>query len=162
MSSQFASDAPELPDELVTFLMPITNKYLLLPNVTIAEIIHHRVPKQPDDMPTWFLGLLDWRGQKVPMISFEALNDEPFVADNRRQNIAVLNGISNTEKLPFMAMLTQGAPRLLRLNADEVATIEGGETTGPAELMLVSANGEQAVIPNLDTIEKGIIELLQL
>ncbi len=162
MNSQYVSDAEKLPEELVTFLMPITNKYLLLPNVTIAEIIHHRVPKQPDDMPTWFLGMLEWRGQSVPMISFEALNDEPFQADNRRQNIAVLNGINNTDKLPFVAVLTQGAPRLLRLNSEEVATIEGSDTNGPAELMLVSANGEQAIIPNLDYIENGIIELLEL
>ena len=160
MNSPYATDSEPLPEELVTFLMPITNKYLLLPNVTVAEIIHHRVPKQPDDMPTWYLGMLEWRGQKVPMVSFEALNEEPFQAGAQRQNIAVLNGISALEKLPFLAVLTQGAPRLLRITSEEISAIETEDKHGPAELMTVSANGERASIPDLNFIESSILELI--
>ena len=152
--------ADELPAELVTFLMPVTNRYLLLPNVTVAEIIHHRTPAQPDDMPTWFLGDLEWRGQKVPMVSFEALNEEPFQADARRQNIAVLNGISQPQKLPFLAILTQGAPRLMRITPDEIASTNSEERSGPAELMMVSANGESASIPDLNYIESCVLNLM--
>lgn len=154
-----ALQVDELPAELVTFLMPVTKRYLLLPNVTVAEIIHHRAPKQPDDMPTWFLGHLEWRGQQVPMVSFEALNEEPFQADGRRQNIAVLNGISNPEKLPFLAVLTQGAPRLMRITPDEIAAGSSQDRKGPAELMVVSANGETASIPDLNFIENCVIDL---
>jgi len=154
-----AIQVEELPSELVTFLMPVTNRYLLLPNVTVAEIIHHRTPAQPDDMPTWFLGNLEWRGQKVPMVSFEALNEEPFQADGRRQNIAVLNGISNPEKLPFLAVLTQGAPRLMRLTPDEITSGSPQDRKGPAELMVVSANGETASIPDLSFIENCVLDL---
>ncbi|MFK7731348.1 MAG: chemotaxis protein CheW [Pseudomonadales bacterium] len=154
-----ALQVDELPAELVTFLMPVTKRYLLLPNVTVAEIIHHRAPKQPDDMPTWFLGHLEWRGQKVPMVSFEALNEEPFQADGRRQNIAVLNGITDPEKLPFLAVLTQGAPRLMRLTPDEITGDSSQDRKGPAELMVVSANGETASIPDLSFMERSVMEL---
>lgn len=155
-----ALQVDDLPAELVTFLMPVTKRYLLLPNVTVAEIIHHRTPTQPDDMPTWFLGDLEWRGQKVPMVSFEALNEEPFQADGRRQNIAVLNGITQPEKLPFIAVLTQGAPRLMRLTPDEITGDEASQDRkGPAELMVVSANGETASIPDLNFIENCVLDL---
>ncbi len=155
-----ALQADTLPAELVTFLMPVTKRYLLLPNVTVAEIIHHRAPAQPDDMPTWFLGNLEWRGQSVPMVSFEALNEEPFQADGRRQNIAVLNGITNPDKLPFLAVLTQGAPRLMRLTPDEISSDDDAQDRkGPAELMVVSANGETASIPDLNFIENCVIDL---
>lgn len=160
MNSMAAEQLEELPDELVTFLIPVTGKYLLLPNVTIAEIIHYRAPTPPDDAPTWFFGLLDWRGQKVPMVSFEALNEEPFQADERRRNIAVMNG-GDTNTIPFFAILTQGAPRLMRITADEIGTMGATDKQGPAELMRVSANGEPASIPNLNYIETAVLDLLK-
>lgn len=158
--NSLSSPAAETPEEIVTFLMPITGKYLFLPNVTVAEIIHLRAPKQPDDMPNWYLGDIEWRGQKVPMVSFEALNDEPFQTGSRRQNIAVLNGVSDSEKLPFLAVLTQGAPRLLRISAEDIDEISDGRHSGPAELMIATANGEVASIPDMDLIERHIIDLL--
>ncbi len=159
--SSFATDLPkhELPEELITFLIPVTGKYLILPNVTVAEIIHYRTPLSPEDAPTWLLGQLEWRGLKVPMVSFEALNEEPFQAEDKRRNIAILNGINDPEQLPYFALLTQGPPRLLRIGPDEIATNSEDERRGPAETMLASANGEVASIPNLNYIEASIIEL---
>jgi len=139
-----------LPAELVTFLVPTTDKLLLLPNVTIAEILRCQPVAQPDDMPNWYLGLLEWRGRQLPLVSFEALNEEAFQSDQQRQNIAVLNGVSKPQSLPFWALHTQGPPRLLRIAADEIAeNNQEAVKTGPAERMQVATNGELASIPGV-------------
>lgn len=143
--------------ELSTFLIPVTRKYLLLPNVSVAEIISHRLPQPMDDVPTWFLGNLDWRTRQIPLVSFEGLNDEPFQSSSGHRSIAVLNGIGTSVKLPFLAILTQSAPRMMRVSAEELA-VDNQAELGPAELMVVSANGELASIPNLEYIESTILQ----
>lgn len=149
----------ELPDELVTFLIPTTGKLLLLPNVTVAEILRYQAVEQPDDSPNWYLGVMPWRGQDIPLVSFEALNEEPFQAGAARQNIAVLNGISDPQRLPFWALVTQGSPRLLRIEPEEIAALnEAPARTGPAEKLHVSTNGELACIPDLEYIETSILK----
>lgn len=154
-----ASNLQQAVTELSTFLIPVTHKYLLLPNVSIAEIIVHRLPQPMDNVPTWFMGHLDWRTRQIPLVSFEGLNDEPFQASSgqRNCNIAVLNGIGTSEQLPFLALLTQSAPRMMRVSAEELA-VDNQAELGPAELMVVSANGELASIPNLEFIENTILQ----
>lgn len=142
--------------EISTFLIPVTRKYLLLPNVSVAEIISHRLPQPVDDVPTWFLGYLDWRTRRIPLVSFEGLNDEPFQSTSGHRSIAVLNGIGTSENLPFLAVLSHSAPRMMRVSAEELA-VDSQAELGPAELMVVSANGELASIPNLEFIETEIL-----
>ena len=44
-------------------MIPLADTHLLLPNVTIAEILPWRRIKPLADGPKWCLGLLGWRGE---------------------------------------------------------------------------------------------------
>lgn len=145
--------------ELSALLIPVKGKQLLVPNVAVAEIIHYVDPFGMEDVPNWLLGTIEWRNQVLPLVSFEGVNDEPFAARGGPRRVAVFNGISANERLPFYAMLCHGAPRLMRVEAEEIRQ-EAGATLGPAELMLVSVQGETAVIPDLDFIESQVLTLL--
>lgn len=145
--------------QLATLLIPVKGKQLLLPNVSVAEIIHYLYPQPLDDVPTWLLGTIEWRNQVLPMISFEAINDEPFVSHEGPRRIAVFNGMLDERKLPFYAVLTRGVPRLMRLQPEDISR-DDAIPCGPAESMVVSVNGEQAVIPDLEYIENQILRLL--
>ena len=145
--------------ELATLLIPVKGKLLLTPNVTVAEIIYYTEPQAQDDVPTWFLGTIEWRKQITPLISFEAINDEPFAGKSSQRRIAVFNGLEDSEHLPFYAILTQGMPRLMRVEAEEVVA-NREVALGVAESLLVNVNGEAAVIPNLEYIERQILQLL--
>ncbi len=111
-----ASEARELPNDLATLMIPVSNNdYLLLPGVTVAEVIHYEDP-QPvkGKSPDWFLGMLEWRTKQIPLVTYESLNGKSFER-GANIHIAVLNGSEDPDTMPFYAIVTQATPRLLRL-----------------------------------------------
>ena len=67
-------------NELATLLIPMSGEQLVLPNVTVAEIIPYIEPQAHNDKPDWYLGVFNWRNIDVPLVSFETINGES--ADN--------------------------------------------------------------------------------
>lgn len=147
------------PNELATLLVPVNGRQLVLPNVTVAEIIPYLEPQPEDDVPNWFLGTFPWRNIAVPLISFEAINEEPFVSQSRDRRIAVLNGVFDNDRLPFCGIVTEGVPRLMRVMPDEVS-VDDEIAAGPSEVARVLVSGEKAAIPDVDFIQQEIIKLL--
>ncbi len=145
--------------QVATLLIPVGGKQLVLPNVTVAEIIPFAEPIAEDDMPTWYLGRFLWRNTQVPLVSFEAINDEPFATRSYNRRIAILNNVIGDPLLPFCGILTEGLPRLMRLLPDEIANDEEA-IVGPAEIGRVLVNGERASIPNVAYIQQQVLRLL--
>ena len=146
-------------DELATLLIPVNGRQLVLPNVTVAEIIPYVEPQAKDDVPAWHLGEFLWRNIRVPLVSFEAINEDPFVNKSRDRRIAVLNGLVDSERLPFCGIVTEGVPRLMRIMPNEVAVDEDA-VAGIAELDCVLVSGERAAIPDVDFIQQKLLESL--
>lgn len=146
-------------NELAALLIPVNGKQLVLPNVTVAEIIPFVEPRSIDDVPDWYMGTFSWRNSVVPLVSFEAINDEDISSQNKDRRIVVLNGLVDSQRLPFCGLVTEGVPRLMRLMPSEVAVDEELEA-GPSELSRVLVSGERAVIPNVDYIQQQVLQLL--
>ncbi|MFA7554548.1 MAG: chemotaxis protein CheW [Spongiibacteraceae bacterium] len=146
-------------NELATLLIPVRGKQLVLPNVTVAEIIPYTEPQVESDKPGWYLGTVSWRNISVPLVSFEVLNNQMVGSSGRQRRIAVLNGLVDNQKLPFCAIVTEGVPRLMRIMPDEVVTDEES-LVGPAELTSVVVSGERASIPNVDYIQNLVLQVL--
>lgn len=154
MSSEIAQQ-----DEMTKvdgLLIPLHDKQLILPNVTVAEIIPYRAPAQADEGNNWLLGKIEWRNIEIPIISYEALNGGgvPPVEGAR---LAVLNGTSAKRDLPFYAILIQGIPKLTHIHEEDVVAVEAMHS-GPFDEMTVSLFGEQAMIPNLEMIEDELLQ----
>lgn len=145
--------------QIATLLIPVGGKQLVLPNVAVAEIIPFIEPISEDDVPTWYLGRFIWRNTQVPLVSFEAINDEPFASRSHNRRIAILNNVIGDPTLPFCGILTEGLPRLMRLLPDEIANDEES-IVGPAEIGRVLVNGERASIPNVVYIQHQLLRLL--
>lgn len=143
-------------------LIPMNNRQLLLPNVSIAEVVDHDTHLSGDEGPDWLAGYLEWRGLTLPVISYEGANEqEAVIPVAGRGRIAVLNTIGpNHDRLPFLALVTRGIPSQTRLLPEQV---HGGEDAdqGPADLMLVELEGETVWIPNLEYLETLGIEALK-
>ena len=152
-----AATAPEVT-QISTLLIPISGRHLILPNVTVAEIIPFRDPIVDEDVPTWFLGHFEWRASQVPLISFEAINDEPFAGRGYGRRIAILNNVIGDPMLPFCGIVTEGLSRLLRLAAEEIGE-DNDASSGPAEIARVYINGERASIPNVTWIQQQLLRL---
>lgn len=144
---------------IASLYLPVTGNNLVLPNVSVAEIVDYQAPEVVSDKPEWFLGNINWRGVTLPVISYDKLNEvaPPETADNNR--LAVINTIgTDHSKLPFFGIITQGIPSQIKVDKDSIKEIEEDDSKGPADLLKVKVQGDLATIPNLEYIEKMILK----
>lgn len=135
-------------------LVPLHEKQLVLPNVTVAEIIPYREPTTVVGKDNWYLGQLEWRNTDIPVISYEVLNSEDMPPlENTR--LAIINGMDKS--LPFYAILVQGIPKLIHVHEDEIISVEA-VNTGLYDQMAVRVFDENAMIPNLGMIEYELVK----
>lgn len=146
-------------NQIATLLIPVSGKLLVLPNVSVAEVIPWREPVREEDVPTWYLGRIQWRSVDVPVVSFEAINDEPFATQGRNRRIAILNNVTGDPNLPFCGIVTEGLPRLMRVMSDEIVE-DTDSLRGPAEALRVFVSGERAAIPDVGYLQQKVLELL--
>ena len=140
--------------EIPSLLIPMQSHQLLLPTVSVAEMIPYREPQSDplSENHSWYLGRLSWRGINVPMISIEGINGQAIAEPKGTSQVAILNTTGNDMRLPFLAIPTQGIPHLCRVVRDEIS--EDLQTPlGNFEEMHVYVAGEQAVIPDINQIE---------
>ncbi len=143
--------------ELPCLLIPLKGRFLLLPTVTVAEMAPYMAVRMESNTPDWYLGVYHWRDQAVPLLSFEVINGEANPLATSSSRIAVLNNTRICDSLPFIALVTQGIPRLARVNAEEISEISTADKK-PFELMHVSIAGETAVIPDIDALESAYLD----
>lgn len=143
-------------------LIPMNQRQLLLPNVSIAEVVDHDASLEAGDDRPWLAGYLEWRGQKLPVISYEGANQqEAVMPETGRGRIVVLNTIGpDHDRLPFMAVITRGIPSQSRLEPEQLQGREA-EENGPADLMQVELEGELVWIPDLEYLESLAVEALK-
>lgn len=135
-------------------IIPIGMGQLVLPNTAIAEITNYTDALPVDDGPECLLGILDWRGRSVPLISFEVAAGDPLPEIVSNQSIAVLNTINGDAKHNFIAIITQGIPHLAQLDKSTVQASDNGGGDNPVILSRVTIDNESCIIPNLDALEK--------
>ena len=143
--------------EIPSLLIPLVGRVLLLPTVTVAEMVPFRTPQAEPDSPDWYMGAFIWRDQAVPLLSFEVINGEALPSFNSDCRVAVLNNTGVSDNLPYFAIGTQGIPRLARVSASEINQLESSDKK-QFELMHVSIAGEKAVIPDLDALENAYLD----
>ena len=141
--------------ELACVLIPLVDTHLLLPNVSIAEILPWRRVKSLPDAPPWCLGLLGWRGETVPVIQFETLNGaSATVAGAHGRCLLIMNRSRHNNGREFYALVSAGLPRIVHLGNDDVQNHV--TKLGRAELASLKVGIETAVVPNLSYIEEQL------
>ncbi|MES2313903.1 MAG: chemotaxis protein CheW [Pseudomonadota bacterium] len=149
-----------LPREIRCVLVPVGNLRLLLPNATIAEVVTQSKPEPVADAPEWLLGRIAWRGWRVPLVSFTKLAGTEEGDAELSVRVAVLKALGGNPKLPFIAVLTQGFPRLTTLNAELIIPTHDGSVLPPGVRAHVLVRDDVAMIPDLEWIETELLSLL--
>ncbi|GMV30568.1 MAG: hypothetical protein AMXMBFR59_26930 [Rhodanobacteraceae bacterium] len=150
----------DTPREIRGVLIPITNGRVLLPNATVAEVITLANVEKIPNAPEWILGRLSWRGWRLPLFSFAILSGLTHEEGSTGARVAVLKAIGGHAKMPFIAMLTQGFPRLTTVSP-ELLIPTGDEHHHPHGVRAqVLVRDDQAVIPDLNQIETLMVEAL--
>ncbi|WP_317931437.1 chemotaxis protein CheW [Halioxenophilus sp. WMMB6] len=148
----------QIPDYLPCLLLPIADRNLLLPTVSVAEMVPYNLPSRGGRGPEWYLGEVHWRNTMVPLISYEVINggSNPGIAP--RSRIAVLNATGISDQLPFIGILTQGIPRLAQVENAHIRELT--DVLGNAyDLMNVAIAAEEATIPNIEALELAFLNL---
>lgn len=151
----------ELPREIRCVLIPVGNLRLLLPNATVAEVITMPTPETVEGAPDWLLGRIAWRGWRVPLVAFTRLAGAKE-GDADLARVAVLKALGGNSRMPFVAVVTQGFPRLTTLNAELIIPTHDGNALPPGVKAQVLVRDDVAVIPDLEGIEAELARLLDL
>jgi chemosensory pili system protein ChpC len=150
----------ELPREIRGVMIPVTGGRVLLPNATVAEVITYTKPEAIDGAPPWLLGRLGWRGWRLPLFSLPMLAGHASEEDTRNSRVTVLKGLSGNAKIPFLAMLAQGFPRLTTITSELLITTGDNTEVGTGVHSEVLVRDDHAVIPDLGKIEELIAAAL--
>jgi len=139
--------------------IPLNNETAILPNSAIAEVISFKEPAPVDDAPEWFLGYVDWREKRVPLISFESVSGKELSAAKKNSRICVLNTLNGSTQIPYVGILSQGIPSLAIVQEQGMEDKESSDESRPAVGAYVEVGGVNALIPNIDEIEQRLIRL---
>jgi chemosensory pili system protein ChpC len=145
-------------DNLACLLLPLNGFNLLLPTVSVAEMVPYEMPFRGEKGPQWYLGEFYWRNIAIPLISYEIINGEQDPGVSTRARVAILNCTGQHDELPFLGIVTQGIPRLAQVENEHI--IETSKDIGHQyDLMKVQIAAEDATIPDLPGIEKAYLSL---
>ncbi|WP_444895452.1 chemotaxis protein CheW [Microbulbifer sp. SSSA005] len=145
----------DVPQEVSSLLLPLEQGQLLVPVDSLSEVVAIQAPMAVQDVPEWYLGDLIWREQRLPVVSFEVMRGGALGAVAEEGRIAVLSTGNPDGELPYFALLLRGTPRLVRVTPEELALRE--QPLNPGELMHVALSGEEAVIPDLQGLERACL-----
>lgn len=149
------------PDVVPSLMIPLAGRTLLAPTVSVAEMVPYAAPETIEQAPDWLLGFFHWREMKVPLLSFEILSGESRPDIQSQSRIAVFNNTGVSDTLPFIAIPTQGIPRLVRVSEEDISVTEG-RSCRTFERLHVTLNGDDEVlIPDLSALEQVYLDWQQ-
>lgn len=158
--SQPAAAAPEDPYAALSvrsLVVPLNGFSLVIPNTAVAEVADYKVPQPVLDAPGWLLGMMLWRGRSIPLLSFEQFMGRSSGVGGVHARAVVCNTLNGNRMLPFIAVLAQGIPRLQEVKGEMLELDDSGST--PAAAAQIRLGGQEAVIPDLDVVERLLLQL---
>ncbi|WP_370980743.1 chemotaxis protein CheW [Agaribacterium sp. ZY112] len=147
----------EVGTDIKCMVLPMVESEVLLPSISVAELAAIQPFDIKPNTPDWFLGYYPWRNLRVPVLSYETLNNQcspKLSADGR---VVILNATGVSEDLPFISILCQGVPE--DLSVREAAIEESEEFAREYELMAVNVAGKSLLVPDIEKIEQAILGL---
>jgi chemosensory pili system protein ChpC len=149
----------DLRDELYSLLVPLAGERLIVPRACVAEVIGYQAPSEMTNAPPWYLGVVSWGGQSVPVVSFEGAFGQSLPSISNRTRIVIFNGSSGKLAGGYFGVLTQGFPQLVRVNADVIRPDPSRSFSVRAPVICqVRMINETPLIPDLQRLEEMIAE----
>lgn len=152
-----SSTAAKNVEAIRCLVVPLGDASLLVPGALIAEVTAYEPPAAVQDAPGWVLGLMPWRGLRVPLVSADELLGTRQGATVDR--VVVFNTLGGSTALPFLAVPTAGIPRLLRVEPQQAAAAESGPDSGVLVLRRVKIGEAEYIIPDFDVLEQMLLRL---
>lgn len=141
---------------LACLLIPMQGSRLVLPNVTVAELIPFQALEDIQGGADWLLGRTEWRGTMIPVISYEKFSGQKLGTNTDDLRIAVVNAPNGEDgALRFFGILAQGIPSLVKLEAPAIKE-KPNMNLRDGQKMEVTLETGYGIIPDLDIMETSI------
>ena len=138
-------------DKIRSLWVPLREMNLLLPSIAVAEVSSYRVPEVCADTPEWFLGMVKWREQMIPMIMLEAICGLAVPSNPVFSRLMVVNSVRQDSPVSHYAIVTAGLPGLIQFDPDTADEVS--EHQGDGLRCIVRIGNEEAIIPDLDYLQ---------
>jgi chemosensory pili system protein ChpC len=86
----------------------------------VAEVIGYQTATPMEGAPAWYLGLVNWNGLSLPLVSFEGACGLTIPPAGARSRIVVFHTLGAQIEVGFMGVVSQGFPQLVRVSSDVV------------------------------------------
>jgi chemosensory pili system protein ChpC len=117
-------------------------------------VVGYQTPQEMTGAPPWHLGVINWNGRKVPMVSFEGCCGEDVAPPTQRSRVVVLNAVSEQVQAGYIAILSQGFPQLVRISPEFVKLNAGRDFADDIPVICqIQLLDESPVVPDLDRLE---------
>lgn len=145
-------------EELYSLLVPLANNRLIVPRACVAEVVRFSKPEQEAGAHDWMIGLVNWNGRQLPVVSFEGTMGEDVPATTGRTRIVVFTSSTGQLKSGYFGIVTQGFPQLVRVNRDvlKLDATDGWPDDAPI-LCRVKMINEFPLIPDLEKLESMLM-----
>ena len=150
-----SASATELPGRLSCLLLSLSDRKLLVPITVIAEVINSTEALQVAETGGPVYGWFHWRGQRLPLLSYEACVGASRPPLGGGYRIAVINAISAAAGTGFYGLLLQEMPHSIQVSG------EHDLSEGDDDWIYLKANvGEvSAQVPRLEKVEQLVAGL---
>ncbi|MBI2381194.1 MAG: chemotaxis protein CheW [Gammaproteobacteria bacterium] len=134
-----------------SLIVPMQGMGLLVPSALVAEVIPFAGMEAKTKGPDWLLGEVVWRGQKLPVLSFECANGEGTVLPRPGSRFAVMQTLNEGTAKEFYALLVHGQPSPAEIDPGDLEAVEGPEAH--AVKTYVRYQGQVLRVPDPDALE---------
>jgi chemosensory pili system protein ChpC len=104
--------------EIYCLLVPLVDERLIIPRSCVAEVISYQAPAEMTGAPPWYLGVVNWNGRHVPLVSFEGCCGENIPPASSRSRVVILHAVSPRVETGYFALVSQGFPQLVRASRE--------------------------------------------
>jgi len=147
-------------EELYSLLVPLAEDRLIVPRACVAEVVRFSRPDAREGSTDWLLGMINWNGRELPVVSFEGAIGRDVPEISGRTRIVVFYASSGRIAAGYFGVLTQGFPQLVRVNREVLkldSRNDGWDDDAPV-LCRVKMINEYPLIPHLEKLEELVAE----
>lgn len=98
-------------DRIHSLEIPLVGFSLLVPSAAIAEVTNPAPFTRVPGASPWFLGVMGWRNQAVPVVSFEALLGQPVPPIAAGAKVVVFYPMADPRDRGFYGVVALSEPR---------------------------------------------------
>ena len=149
----------ETGSEIYSLLVPLGTGRLLVPRACVAEITGYQMAAGMAGAPPWYLGLINWNGRHVPLVSFEGVCGQPVPVPGARARLVVLHALGDRIDAGAYAIVSQGFPQLVRVSAEVIQPdMSASVPEDDPVVCRVRMLNESPWIPDLERLESMIAD----